>query len=242
MIKRSIIYSVLSLIFGALFYYFSNNLIFSILVLLLYLAFFFLFYERKYRTYKLIINKTRECIAFINNFIITISINKSVNSTFDSLSNSFSDSLVEQINSINHLSDEEKVMYLDNYFQSPLYSAFLKILKQNLYEGGNIIDSAHLLIFDTRIVEENLNQFLSISYKKVFQFCLMWGFCFLILIIMRIFLGSYYVQIQNMTYFPYSLFAFFFVFLVCLWLILSHFLDLRFINEEIKNEKNKNEN
>src|SRR5574344_1185221 len=231
MIKRSIIYSILSLIFGALFYYLSNNLIFSILVLLLYLAFFFLFYERKYRTYKLIIN-----------FIITISINKSVNSTFDSLSNSFSDSLVEQINSINHLSDEEKVMYLDNYFQSPLYSAFLKILKQNLYEGGNIIDSAHLLIFDTRIVEENLNQFLSISYKKVFQFCLMWGFCFLIFLLMRIFFRSYYVQIQNMTYFPYSLFAFFFVFLVCLWLILSHFLDLRFINKEIKNEKNKNEN
>jgi hypothetical protein len=196
-------------------------------------------FEKRNKKYVLIIHKTKECINFINNFVITISINNSLSSTFDSLSGSFSESLVEQINSINHLNDEEKVMYLDNYFESNLYSAFTKILKQFLYEGGNIIDSSHLLIFDSRIVEENLNNFLSISKRRLFQFYLMWGICFLIMFVMHIFLGDYYTKIQNMAYFPYSILALFLIFLVCQALIFNHYFDLSFINKEIKNEKNK---
>lgn len=237
MIKRIIIYLSISLVFGFLFYYLTANLIFSIAIAIIYLVFFSSFYEIKYRRYKIIIRKTRECIQFINNFIITLSVNNSINTTFQTLSSSFSNELIEQINSINHLSDEEKIMYLEYYFVSPLYSVFTKLLKQYIEEGGNIIDNTHLLIFDTRIVEEDLNNFLSISFRKVFQFGLMWAICFVILIITKFALGNYYMKIQEMEYFPFSILIFFLLFLTCLYLLLSHFLDLRFINEEIKNEK-----
>ena len=239
MIKRIAIYFIVSVVFGLIFYYLTNNLIFSLATLLIYLVFFMSYYEIKYRKYKITIRKTRECIQFINNFIITMSVNNSINTTFDSLSGSFSNELIEQINSINHLTDEEKIMYLENYFVSPLYSAFTKLLKQFIEEGGNIIDNTHLLIFDTRVVEEDLNNFISISYRKVFQFCIMWSICFLILIVTKTALGNYYSQIQGMSYFPFSIFLFFLVFLASLWLILKHFLDLRFINKEIMNEKHK---
>jgi hypothetical protein len=212
----------------------------SIILVVITALFFIVIYERKRKLYFIIINKTHECINFINNFIVTISINNSLITTFNSLSSGFSHSLIEQINSINHLNDEEKIMYLENYFDNNLYTAFTKILKQYLIEGGNIIDSSHLLIFDTRIVEENLNNYLSLSKRKVFQFLLMWGICFFIMIIMHIFLGNYYTIIQKMTYFPYSVFAFFIIFLVCFYLLMSHYFNLDFINTEKKiNEKNK---
>lgn len=239
MIKRSAIYFAISIIFGLIFYYLTNNLIFSIAISLIYLVFFISYYEINYRKYKITIRKTRECIQFINNFIITMSVNNSINTTFDSMSSSFSNELIEQINSINHLTDEEKIMYLENYFVSPLYNVFTKLLKQYIEEGGNIIDNTHLLIFDTRVVEEDLNNFLSISYRKVFQFCLMWSICFFILLVTKTALGNYYEQIQGMTYFPFSIFLFFLVFLGSLWLILKHFLDLQFINKELRNEKFK---
>ena len=117
--------------------------------------------------------------------------------------------------------------------------AFTKLLKQYLYEGGNILDSSHLLIFDSHIVEENLNNYLSVSRKKIFEFCLMWGICFVILTVMKIFLGDYYKQMVKMSFFAISIFGFFIVFLFCFYLLLKHVFDLRFINEELKNEKIK---
>ncbi len=239
MIKRMTIYFILSCVFGLIFYYLTANLIFSVATSLIYLVFFMSYYEINYRKYKITIRKTRECIQFINNFIITMSVNNSINTTFDSMSSSFSNELIEQINSINHLTDEEKIMYLENYFVSPLYNVFTKLLRQYIEEGGNIIDNTHLLIFDTRVVEEDLNNFISISYRKVFQFCIMWSICFLILLVTKTALGNYYEQIQGMSYFPFSILLFFIVFLGCLWLILKHFLDLRFINKELRNEKFK---
>jgi len=239
MIKRIILYLFVSLLFGGIFYYLANNLIFSIVVLLIFIVYFLIIFERQYRKYTIIIRKTRECVNFINDFVITISINNSLTTTLNSLSGGFSDSLIEQINSINQLSDEEKVFYLDNYFENHLYSAFIKILKQFLYEGGNIIDSSHILIFDSRIIEENLNNYISVSKKRVFQFYLGWILCFTIMIAMHIFLGTYYIKIQKMNYFPYGCFIFFVFFLICQFFLYNHYFDLSFINREIKNENNK---
>lgn len=239
MIKRIIVYLLISLLFGGVFYYLANNLIFSVAVLLIFIVYFLVIFERQYRKYTIIIRKTRECVNFINDFVITISVNNSLTTTLNSLSGGFSDSLIEQINSINQLNDEEKVFYLDNYFENHLYSAFIKILKQFLYEGGNIIDSSHILIFDSRIIEDNLNNYISISRKRVFQFYLGWILCFAIMIAMHIFLGAYYIKIQKMYYFSYGCFIFFVFFLVCQFLLYNHYFDLSFINWEIKNENNK---
>jgi len=169
-------------------------------------------------------------------------VNNSIVTTFNVLSTSFSKELKEQVNSINHLNDEEKIIYLKNYFNSSLYSVFVDLLKQFIEDGGNIINNTHLLIFDTRLIEENLNDFLVISNKKLFQFGLMWGLCFIILLITKVALGNYYLKIQLMNYYPYSLFLFFILFLVFLYFILRHYLDLNFINEELKDEKNKKQN
>jgi len=242
MVKRFLIYFFTSLLFGGLFFYLTNNIIMTIVIFAAYLLYFLVIFEKKFRFYSLIISKTKECISFINSFIITISINKSITTTFNSLSSSFSDSLVEQVNSINQLNDEEKVMYLDNYFENHLYTAFTKILKQFVYEGGNILDSSDQLIFDSRIVEENLENYLSISRAKVFQFYVMWSICFVIMIIMHLFLGEYYTKICAMEYFPYSVACLFLIFLICQALIFNCFFNLSFVNKEIKNEKNKKQN
>lgn len=239
MIKRYIAYFFISILFGLIFYFITNEIIFSVAIFLIYLIYFLFLMERQYKTYSLVIRKTKECINFINNFIISISINSSVSTTFDSLSGSFSNQLIEQINAITHLNDEEKIDYLENYFQSPLYNAFLKLLKQFLYEGGNILDSSHILIFDSRIIDENLNNFLTRSKGKLFQFVTMWGLCFGILIMLKFFLGNYFNKIQNMEFFPYSIFIFFLVFLGFLYFMMKHFLNLNFINEGIKHEKIK---
>lgn len=239
MSKRIIFYILFSLILGGIYYFVSYNLIFSIAVFLSFLVILVLYFERKYKTYLLISRKTNECISFINNFVITLSINNSITTTLENIQSSFSKELIEQLNVIAHISDEEKITYLENYFESPLYSIFSKLIEQFIYEGGNILDTSHLLLFDARIVEENLNNFNSISKRKLFEFLLMWIICFGILIAIKIFMGEYFIKIQKMNYFPFALFGFFLAFMVSFMLFISHSLNLRFINEGISYEKIK---
>ena len=113
MAKKIIIYCFISLLFAGLFYLLTSNLYLAIGIFAIYSMFFILYVVKKTKLYLLIIDNTKECVNFINNFIITISINNSVSTTFDSLSGGFSVELVEQINAINQLNE---TIILDRHY------------------------------------------------------------------------------------------------------------------------------
>ncbi|MFA6755653.1 MAG: hypothetical protein WCR97_04015 [Bacilli bacterium] len=242
MFKRMIIYLFISLFMSFIYYFSSENILLSIVVLFLFLFYFIILFDKGLRNYLLVIKKTRECIGFINNFIINLSINKSITTTFNNLKSSFNGELIETINSVSHLGEEDIVNYLKDYFSSSLYNIFLKLLNQFIYTGGNILNSANLLIYDSRTVEESLNNFLSIGKRKIIEFIVMWGMNFIILLILKPFLGTYYQKMTNMSLFPYGILLVFIVFLITMFLFFNHMFNLKFINSEIKYEKNKKAN
>lgn len=200
--------------------------------------------EREYKKFKKIDKVTHECISFINNFIISLSIHNTLSSTFEMIKESISGDLRKEIDSIDHLDVEEKLDYLKNYFDSSLYDFFLKIINQYVFNGGDIIGISQLLIFDSRKIETSLDNFLMVSKRKFIEFSILWGITIGILIILQFSLSMFYESILSMNFYAPLIFIFFIIFLIFLYLFLKHNFNLSFINEwrEKQNEKPTSEN
>ena len=200
--------------------------------------------EREYKKFKKIDKVTHECISFINNFIISLSIHNTLSATFEMIKESISGDLRKEIDSIDHLDVEEKLDYLKNYFDSSLYDFFLKIINQYVFNGGDIIGISQLLIFDSRKIETSLDNFLMVSKRKFIEFSILWGITIGILIILQFSLSMFYESILSMIFYAPLIFIFFIIFLIFLYLFLKHNFNLSFINEwrEKQNEKPTSEN
>ena len=200
--------------------------------------------EREYKKFKKIDKVTHECISFINNFIISLSIHNTLSATFEMIKESISGDLRKEIDSIDHLDVEEKLDYLKNYFDSSLYDFFLKIINQYVFNGGDIIGISQLLIFDSRKIETSLDNFLMVSKRKFIEFSILWGITIGILIILQFSLSMFYESILSMNFYAPLIFIFFIIFLIFLYFFLKHNFNLSFINEwrEKQNEKPTSEN
>lgn len=214
------------------------------MLLMICLVFFFVLIEKEYQKYKKINRTTHECVNFINNFIISLSIHNTISATFEMIKESFSGELKKEVDSIEHLNIVEKLEYLSDYFNSSLYDFFLKIIHQYEYNGGDIIGISQILIFDSRNVETSLDNFISVSKRKFIEFIILWGITMAILLILQFALSMFYDTILNMPFYAPSIFIFFIMFLIFLYFFLKHNFNLSFINEwrEKDNEKPQTKN
>lgn len=214
------------------------------MLLMICLVFFFVLIEKEYQKYKKINRTTHECVNFINNFIISLSIHNTISATFEMIKESFSGELKKEVDSIEHLNIVEKLEYLSDYFNSSLYDFFLKIIHQYEYNGGDIIGISQILIFDSRNVETSLDNFISVSKRKFIEFIILWGITMAILLILQFALSMFYDTILNMSFYAPSIFIFFIMFLIFLYFVLKHNFNLSFINEwrEKDNEKPQTKN
>ena len=214
------------------------------MLLMICLVFFFVLIEKEYQKYKKINRTTHECVNFINNFIISLSIHNTISATFEMIKESFSGELKKEVDSIEHLNIVEKLEYLSAYFNSSLYDFFLKIIHQYEYNGGDIIGISQILIFDSRNVETSIDNFISVSKRKFIEFIILWGITMAILLILQFALSMFYDTILNMSFYAPSIFIFFIMFLIFLYFFLKHNFNLSFINEwrEKDNEKPQTKN
>ena len=72
--NRFIYYILLSLVLTAIYFYTTRHIIFSLVLLVINLLFFFLLVEKKYLQYFEKNRRTHECISFVNNYILNLSI------------------------------------------------------------------------------------------------------------------------------------------------------------------------
>lgn len=192
--------------------------------------------EREYLRYYKLDLKTHECVKFINNFIITLSINNSIQTTFDQVEESLKGELKDQVSSMTNMTAEEKIEYLKSYFNLNIYDVFLKLINQYIFNGGEILKICQLLLFDSRKLETSLDDYKIMSFRKMIEFVSMWGLTMLILIIVQLALNMFYESIIGLSFFAPSIFAFFIILLFFLYLFLKGKFDISFINE-IKEEK-----
>lgn len=232
-------------------FFVCKSLVSSLAIFIFGLIILILFVDKTISNFLKKENKVRECVMFINNFIITLSINRSISSTYNIIQESFSKSLKNQVKMLTHLSEEEQVFYLEKYFNLNIYQIFLNLLKQYIYNGGDILKIAQILLFDVRTIEENLDTHISILVKKIAEFLSLWGMSFLIVIIIKLSLNSFLGEVLTSNIFIYGLSAFFALFFINIVIFILHGFNMDFIKvakkEEIKkrgskNEKNKKRN
>ena len=132
---KYLVYILLSLLIGVSNFLVTQSIIFSIVLLLIFLLYFFLYLDRKRTYYKRNLSRSYEAINYINNFIISLSINPSITTAFENAKNSGSPELKKQIDAITHLSHEEQIEYLYKYFEIPIYGVFINVIKQFIFNG-----------------------------------------------------------------------------------------------------------
>ena len=226
---RYIYYLLLTLVFSLLYYYTTRNLIFTCALALIFLILFFILIEREYRKFESNSKKVKECTKFINNFIITLSINKSINTTYEQIKETFNEELL-MIDNESSEGVEEKIKNLKSYFNLKVYDVFLKLLDQYLFQGGDIIKISQLLLFDTRKMNSLLDDYNVITKRKLIEFASMWGLTMIILVVIQLSMSMFYETILKMSFYPIAIFCFFIVFITFLYLFLSHMFNLNFIN------------
>ena len=251
MLYRYIFYIAISAICSFLYFFITSNLLYSALLFVSGLAILFIFLDEKVKIFLSKERKTRECVLFINNFIITLSMNQSIMATYQIVKESFSKKLSLQAKMIENMSEEEQIHYLRHYFNLSVYDVFLNLLDQYIYNGGDILKIAQILLFDVRKTEESLDNHISILTKKCIEFLTLWGMTFVIVIILKVSLSEFFSSMFQTNLFIYGLLAFFGYFYLNLILFSIHGFSLNFIEfskKEItkekrrKNEKNKASN
>lgn len=237
--NRFIYYILLSLILTAIYFYTTRHVIFSVVLLAINLLFFFLLVEKKYLQYFEKNRRTHQCISFINNYILNLSITQSPTSTFEQLKDSYSGRFKEELDNLSGLEIEAQLESLKSYFNLNLYDFFVKMMHQYIFNGGDILNISQMLIFDSRRLESTLDDFNIVAKRKLIEFATLWGITIIILVVVQLSLSMFYDTILEMSFYSGAIFGFFVVFLVFLYLILLQRFNLSFINENMEEKPNE---
>lgn len=237
--SKYLIYSLFCLGFTGIFYLVTSDLILTLAVAVLYLLFFFGLYNYKSNDFSKKIERNYEAISFMNNFIISLSVTNSINATYEAMKENASETLKQQMSSIDHLNVETKIEYLSKYFELPLYRVFVNIINQYVDSGANILDISKLLIHDTRNLENRIHEFELTAKRKEREFLVSWGFTFIILGVLQIALSSFVKDVKDtLSYFPILIFGYYLLFVCIYYFYTTRIFDLGFIYQgETKHEE-----
>ena len=166
--KRSILYLLISLIFGVSCFVATSNFIVSGIVLVLSILYFLILAEPRIKKANESLTRFHECYRFINAYIISINVKGSLSFAFESVKPAMSDSYLSLMDGINDLNDNEKLTYLSKYFPFHVYSLFLNVIQLWQEQGGDILSLSSYLIDETRNVEEYLVNSERIAKRKIF--------------------------------------------------------------------------
>ena len=174
-------------------------------ILLLYMAVSLLVLMPMLKKYEIKLTRFHECYHFINNFIISLSIKKSISGALETTVNSMPPEFVDQYNSLENMSDDEKLNYLSTYFTFNVYQLFLQILTVWQDEGGDIIVMSKYLTTEIRNNEEYLSKCETLTKRKYVEIGVLWMLCLAILIFLRFALKDFYSKIKGQLVFIISI-------------------------------------
>ena len=162
-----------------------ENIFILLGILLLYMAVSLFILMPMLKKHEIKLTRFHECYHFINNFIISLSIKKSISGALETTVNSMPSEFIDQYNSLENMSDNEKLNYLSTYFIFNVYQLFLQILAVWQDEGGDIIAMSKYLTSEIRNNEEYLSKCETLTKRKYFEIGVLWMLCLAILIFLR---------------------------------------------------------
>ena len=216
-----IIFIFISILFGGTVFIVTTNLYFALGVLILSLIYFFLLAFPKIKKSLIKTSRFHECYNFINTFIISLSIKKSIKSAYDDTLITMSKDFQKIDEELIDLNYDEKLNYLSTIYPFHIYSLFLNIISLWSEEGGDIIKMSTELINETRNVEDYLLACERMSKRKYIEFSVLWIITIAIMIFLKFALKDFYTQLQSQIFFPISISAVFIFILISIHILLN---------------------
>lgn len=195
--SKLFIFVFISLAVGVVAYIALENIFIPIAVFVLYLASMILIVIPKLKKYSLVKTRYHECYHFINNFIISLSIKKSISGALETTVGSMNSEFVDMFNGLDSMSENDKLEYLSSYFEFYDYSLFLQIIFIWQEEGGDIIAMSKYLVSNIRHNEEYLTKTEMISKRKYVEIGILWTISLSIIVVLRFALNDFYTKVKG---------------------------------------------
>lgn len=187
-----IMFSIVSILFGIGSYIISSSIYVCLIVSFLSLACLLGLATPLINNFIIKLRRRKECSAFINCFIVSLSVTSSLDKAYENSTANIDKDLKKVVDSIASLTIEEKLNYLSSYFGNELYPMFLSIISIYQVQGGDILNLSGDLLSEANRIEESDISFKKKGLKNAYQFSLLWGISLLILVFMRVALSSFY--------------------------------------------------
>ena len=151
-------------------------------------------YQKKTKFFKL----TNQ---FVNNFIVSLSIQPVIDNAFSSAIASLNYDFKDKLHGTEELTSLEKLKHLGNYFTFHAYQAFVQVVDLWQEQGGDILKMSNFLTNQFREIEEYILTCKQIAEKKIIEFSMLWVFALSILVVIRFALSQFYsLIVTNKVY------------------------------------------
>lgn len=224
--KYDLIFIFLGVFLGILCYISTKNLIFSIVILVVFVVDYFIFMRKKFIHYFGLIERVHTSYHFINSFIISLSVKDSFEEAYQSGIRINNARLNAETKELNEMVALDRVRYLYGYFNLSIYKVFLNVLDLYQDQGGNILNMADNLLRECTRTEKTLSDTLSIGYKHLTEFVILWLMSFAILLFMRFSIAEFYMMMLKSPFVAPMIFMFFIICIVSINLFVNSFTNL----------------
>lgn len=224
--KYDLIFIFLGVLLGILCYISTKNLIFSIVILVVFVVDYFIFMRKKFIHYFGLIERVHTSYHFINSFIISLSVKDSFEEAYQSGIRINNARLNAETKELNEMVALDRVRYLYGYFNLSIYKVFLNVLDLYQDQGGNILNMADNLLRECTRTEKTLSDTLSIGYKHLTEFIILWLMSFAILLFMRFSIAEFYMMMLKSPFVAPMIFMFFIICIVSINLFVNSFTNL----------------
>ena len=219
--KYAPIFIFISLLLGVVAYISMENIFIAAGILVFSLTVSFLLIIPLINKSVITRQKFQECYHFINNFIISLSIKKSVAGAIETTVGSMPSDFVDMFNSLENMSENEKLSYLSTYFEFYDYQLFIQILFLWEDQGGDIFKMCKYLLSDIRNNEEYLTTVDSLAKRKYVEIGILWALTFAIIIFLRFSLKDFYDKVKGQLLFLISITAIIAFSLISIYLLIK---------------------
>lgn len=191
------LYIVILTLFIAFFSYFAFDDLIYVGISVLIVIFFVLFVS--FRVKKEVIKVKQKHILhdFIENFILSLSVFKTLLATRDDVYELSSKSLQNELALVSHLDVLEQLQYLRQFFNNRLYDVFLSTITFYSEQGGDILNLSELLLKETQRQRAKIIREDKYANSVLINLLTNWGFVFLIVFALRFLLADMYITFLN---------------------------------------------
>ena len=204
--KLFIIFFIISLVMAGASYLATDNYIMLGAVFIVYISLSLLFYIPRIVNFESQCQRFHECYHFISNFIISLSIKKSINASLENVALSMGKDFQEMMGKLDNMMEKDKIKYLaGSYFPFHVYKLFLQVIDLYEEEGGDILEMSKYLLQEARNSEEYITTCRSLATHKYIEISWLWAATVLIIVLLRFTLKDFYASIKEQLFFLIAL-------------------------------------